>query len=220
MIRVTRVFRGPWPADYNHVFMLPASLQMPAAVVLLAGGLIACFAGYRVFRIVLGIYGFILGALFASSAMGTEHTLWMVLAALVGGIVGALILIAAYFVGVALLGAGVGALAASLIWAALGREPHALVVILFAIAGALGALALQRYVIIGATAFGGAWTVIVGGLALRGDRTAASAAAHNNVWLAYPMHPAPGQRWVLFAWIGLGLVGAIVQLGITAKGKK
>ena len=45
--------------------------------------------------------------------------------------------IAAYFVGVALLGAGVGALAASLIWAALGREPHALVVILFAIAGAL-----------------------------------------------------------------------------------
>ena len=154
--------------------MLPASLQMPAAIVLLAGGLIACFAGYRVFRIVLGIYGFILGALFASSAMGTEHTLWMVLAALLGGIVGALILIAAYFVGVALLGAGVGALAASLIWAAIGREPHALVVILFAIAGALAALALQRYVIIGATAFGGAWTVIVGGLALLGDRTAAT----------------------------------------------
>src|SRR6476659_6250320 len=156
------------PANYNHAFMLPASLQMPAAVVLLAGGLIACFAGYRVFRIVLGIYGFILGALFASSAMGTEHTLWMVLAALVGGIVGALILIAAYFVGVALLGAGVGALAASLIWASLGKEPSALIVILFSIAGALAALALQRYVIIGATAFGGAWTMIVGGLALSG----------------------------------------------------
>ena len=43
---------------------------------------ISCFAGYRVFRIVLGIYGFILGALFASSAMGTEHTLWMMVAAL------------------------------------------------------------------------------------------------------------------------------------------
>jgi hypothetical protein len=207
------------PTNYNHAFMLPASLQMPAAIVLLAGGIIACFAGYRVFRIVLGIYGFILGALFASSAMGTEHTLWMVLAALVGGIIGALILIAAYFVGVALLGAGVGALAASLIWAALGREPHALVVILFAIAGALAALALQRYVIIGATAFGGAWTVIVGALALFGDRTAATAAARNNVWLAYPMHPAPGQQWVLFAWVGLGLLGAIVQLGVTARGK-
>ena len=124
--------------------MLPASLQTPAALVLLAGGVIACFAGYRVFRIVLGIYGFILGALFASSAMGTEHTMWMIGAALVGGIVGALILIAAYFVGVALVGAGIGALVASLVWAALGREPGALVVILFSIAGALGALALQQ----------------------------------------------------------------------------
>jgi hypothetical protein len=192
---------------------------MPAALVLLAGGVIACFAGYRVFRIVLGIYGFILGALFASSAMGTEHTYWMVLAAVLGGIVGALILIAAYFVGVALLGAGIGALAASLIWASLGREPQAFVVILFAVVGALAALALQRYVIIGATAFGGAWTVMVGGLALAGNRLAADAAARNNVWLAYPMHPAPGQQWVLFAWLALGILGAIVQLGFTAKGR-
>src|SRR5215472_5684611 len=126
--------------------MLPASLQIPAALLLLAGGIISCFAGYRVFRIVLGIYGFIIGALVTSSAMGTEHTLWMIVGALIGGVLGALVLIAAYFVGVALLGAGVGALAASLIWAALGREPGAVVVIVFAIAGALAALMLQRYV--------------------------------------------------------------------------
>lgn len=203
--------------------MLPASFQTPAALVLLAGGLVSCFAGYRVFRIVLGIYGFILGALFASSAMGTEHTVWMILAALAGGLIGALILIAAYFVGVALLGAGVGALAASLIWAGLGREPGALVVILFAIAGALGALALQRYVIIGATAFAGAWTILVGALALTGSRlaadAAADAAARHSVWLAYPLNPAPGKPWVLFAWLALGIVGTIVQLGFTAKGR-
>jgi uncharacterized protein DUF4203 len=199
--------------------MLPASFQTPAAIVLLIGGLISCFAGYRVFRIVLGIYGFILGALLASSAMGTEHTVWMIVAALAGGVVGALILIGAYFVGVALLGAGIGALAASLIWASLGREPHAFVVIVFAVAGALGALALQRYVIVGATSFGGAWTTIVGGLALAGNRLAVDAAAHNNVWLAYPMNPAPGQNWVLIAWLGLGVIGAVVQLGVTAKGR-
>ena len=199
--------------------MLPASFQTPAAIVLLAGGLISCFAGYRVFRIVLGIYGFILGALVASSAMGTEHTVWMIVAALSGGIVGALILIAAYFVGVALVGAGIGALAASLIWASLHREPHAFIVILFSVAGAIGALALQRYVIVGATAFGGAWTAIVGGLALRGNHLAVDAAAHNNVWLAYPMDPAPGQHWVLVTWLALGVIGAGVQLGITAHGK-
>src|SRR5918994_726564 len=128
--------------------MLPATFQTPAAVVLLLGGLLACFAGYRVFRIVLGIYGFILGALLASSAMGTDQTLWMVVAALSGGLVGALILIAGYFVGVALIGAGIGALAANLIWAWFNREPGLLAVILLSVAGALGALALQRHVII------------------------------------------------------------------------
>ena len=100
--------------------------RLPAAIILLVGGLISCFAGYRVFRVVLGIYGFILGALLASGVAGPENTVWMIAAALVGGVVGALILIAAYFVGVALLGAGIGALATSLIWASLGREPSAL----------------------------------------------------------------------------------------------
>lgn len=200
--------------------MLPASFQTPAAVILLVGGLISCFAGYRVFRIVLGIYGFILGALVASSAMGTEHTAWMIGASLAGGLIGALILIAAYFIGVALLGAGIGALAASLIWTSLGHEPSALIVILFAIAGALGALALQRYVIVGATAFGGAWTIIVGAVAFSGHRVAVDAAARNNVWLAYPMNPAPGQQWILLVWLALGIAGALVQLTMTAKGKK
>jgi hypothetical protein len=200
--------------------MLPASLQTPAAVILVVGGLLSCFAGYRIFRVVLGIYGFILGALLASSVVGTEQTLWMVGAAVAGGLIGALILIAAYFVGVALIGAGIGALIASVVWAALDREPHLFIVILFAVAGALGALALQRYVIIVATGFGGAWTTIVGALALVGDRIAVQAAARNDVWLAYPMNPAPGQHWVLAVWLALGIAGVVVQLSVTAKGRK
>ena len=200
--------------------MLPASLQTPAAIVLVVGGLLSCFAGYRMFRVILGIYGFILGALIASSFMGTDQTMWMIVAAVVGGIAGAAILILAYFVGVALIGAGVGALAANLLWASLGREPGALAVIILAIAGALGALVLQRYVIVLSTAFGGAWTAIVGGLALAGNRAAGQAAARDDVWLAYPMNPAPGQRWVIVVWLAMGLVGTLVQLGVTAKGRK
>jgi hypothetical protein len=200
--------------------MLPASLQTPAAIVLVVGGALSCFAGYRIFRIVLGIYGFILGALLASSAVGTDQTVWMIAAAIGGGIVGALILIAAYFVGVALIGAGIGALVANVASAALEREPHVMIVIGLAILGALGALALQRYVIIVATAFGGAWTAIVGTLALAGDTAAARAAAQNDVWLVYHTSPAPGQMWVLIVWLAFGTAGVITQLAVTAKGKK
>ncbi len=199
--------------------MLPAPFQTPAAVVLLLGGLLSCFAGYRVFRIVLGIYGFILGALLASSFPGVDQTWLMVIAALIGGLVGALILIAAYFVGVALIGAGIGALLANVIWASAGREPHILVVILLAVAGALGALALQRYVIIVATAFGGAQTAVVGAAALLGDRWATEAATR-TVYGVYPLDPIPTTRWDFVAAVVLGIVGLAVQLGVTAKKKK
>ena len=42
--------------------MLPATYQLPAAIVLLVGGIVACFFGYRLFRIVLAIFGFIITA--------------------------------------------------------------------------------------------------------------------------------------------------------------
>jgi len=200
--------------------MLPAWLQTPAALLLVVSGLVSCFAGYRVFRVVLGIYGFILGALMASSLMGTDQTLSMIVAALAGGLVGAAILVLAYFVGVALIGAGAGALLANAIWTSFGREPGVIVVVVMAIVGALGALALQRYVIVISTAFGGAWTAIVGGFALVGDRAAGRAAARNDVWLAYPFDPAPGQRWVIAVWLVAGVAGALVQLGLTAKDRK
>jgi hypothetical protein len=198
--------------------MLPVYLQTPAAAILLLGGLLACFAGYRVFRVVLGIYGFILGALLATSIVGTEHTLWTIAAALGGGLAGALLLIAAYFVGVALIGAGLGAGLANLIWAGIGGEPHVLVVIALAIAGALAALALQRYVIIVATAFGGAQTVVVGAAALMGDHAAAEAAAR-TVYSVYPLNPMPGTSLDLVAALALGVLGIFVQLFVTAQGK-
>ena len=200
--------------------MLPASLQTPGAIVLVAGGLLSCVAGYRVFRFVLGIYGFILGALLASSLVGPDQTLWMVAAAIVGGLAGAAILVLGYFVGVALIGAGVGALAASAIWGALGREPGVVVVILLSVTGALAALALQRYVIIISTALGGAWTALVGGLALAGDRLAIEAATRNGTWVVTPLNPAPGERWVVIAWLVMGITGAVIQFGVTAKGRK
>jgi len=89
------------------------------------------------------------------------------------------------------------------------------VLVLMTLLGAAAAMYLQRYFIIVGTAFGGAWTLIVGAAALFGDSTALAAAAANDVWVAYPLNPAPGRGWVKLAWIVLGLIGATVQLGWT-----
>jgi hypothetical protein len=200
--------------------MLPHSYELPAAILLVLGGALSCLAGYRLFRVVLGIYGFIFGAMLASSMMGGSNTTGMIVAAVVGGLVGALLLVFAYFVGIALVGAGLGALVAHAGWSYFGSgDPPPVLVIVLSIFGSIGAMLLQRYVIIVATAFGGAWTVIVGALAVAGDRGAARAAAAGDVWILYPMTPAQGQRWVPLVWVALGLIGTGVQLGVTGRKK-
>lgn len=193
--------------------MLPHSYELPAAVVLVLAGALACFAGYRLFKLVLGIYGFIIGAAFASSLVAPSNTIGMLVAALVGGAAGAVILVLAYFVGVALLGAALGWLVLHAVWTQVAAgDPPWIAVALLAAVGAIGAMFLQRYVIVVATAFGGAWTIIVGGLAATGDRGAARA---GDVWILYPFTPAPGATWIPLAWIVLGLIGTMVQLGLT-----
>jgi len=198
--------------------MLPQSYELPAAILLVLGGALSCFAGYRLFKIVLGIYGFVLGAMLASSAMGVTNTTGMIVASLVGGVCGALLLMFAYFIGIALVGAGLGALVAHVAWSSVRPgDPPAVAVVVLSILGSIGAMFLQRYVIIVATAFGGAWTVIVGALAAAADRGAAKAASAGNVWILYPTTPAPGQAWVPVVWVVLGLIGTGIQLGITGR---
>jgi hypothetical protein len=195
--------------------MLPGSFQVPAAVILVVGGLCSCFAGYRIFRFVLAFFGFVFGALFVSSAMGSDQTLWMIGASLLGGLLGALILFAAYFVGVALIGAGMGAGLAMVLWAAAGREPGIIPVVILAVLGAIGALWVQRHVIIVATAFAGAQTAVVGAAELmtRGATTSRS------TFHVYPFDPLPGTRWDLVAFVVLAALGLVVQLRTSSKRK-
>jgi hypothetical protein len=199
--------------------VLPYSFHVPAAAVLVAGGLLACFFGYRLLRLVLAVYGFILGALIGSSLVAASNTSGMLIAAAVGGVLGAAIMFFAYFVGVLIIGAGLGVLVASALLVPSGHDPNQLLVILFAVIGAIGAWLSQRYVVITGTAFGGAWTTVGGVAALLASRRPATADA---VWLAYPLQPAPGHRWVLVAWLALGVIGLIFQMrGKGAKkGKK
>jgi Domain of unknown function (DUF4203) len=199
--------------------MIPAIYQTPAAVFFVIGGLLSCVAGYRYFRLVLVLNGLVLGALIATSVVGAGSTAQIVGAAIAGGLVGAFILYWAYFVGVALVGAAIGAFLAHAIWAELGREPQALAVILFAVAGAAAAMVLQRYVIITATAYGGAWTAMIGTLALLEGGRALKAASAGDVWVVYPFSTRTEDRWMLIVWVALGTFGMLTQLGMTGRAK-
>ncbi len=197
--------------------MLPASLASPAAAILVVGGLLACFAGYRLFRVVLGIYGFIFGAAVTTSIMGTANMFALVVAGVVGGVVGAVLMVAAYFVGVGLIGAGLAALALNAGWHAVRHaDPPTIVLVIVAVLGALGALSIVRYVVIFGTALSGSWTTIIGAMALMSGR-ALHAGSATNVWVLYPLNPTPYRWWVPVIWLGLALAGILVQLKTTTK---
>jgi len=201
--------------------MLPLSYQLPAAVALMAGGVVTCFAGYRLFRFVLGAYGFILGSLVGSSLAGAAAGTWVVVAsAIAGGVVGSLILVVGYFVGVALVGAGTAALLLNAIWTPLRGEPHWALVGVTAAIGALLAIRFQRFVIVAATAFGGAWTVLVGLAALMAGKGAKAAAAVTDIWVVYPGTAVSSTAWALVAWIVISLIGMYVQFHTGGRKKK
>lgn len=198
--------------------MLPASYVTPTAVILAVGGLLACFAGYRLFRFVLGLYGFILGAMITTGMMGGTTNKWtLVLAAIVGGLAGAGLMVAAYFVGVGLIGALLAALALNAVWHFVGGDPPTVLLVVVCVLGALGALSVVRYVVVFGTAVAGAWTLIIGGFALMGDKKAMLAASANDIWVLYPRDPLPGQWWITALWFGLALAGVVVQLATTTK---
>jgi hypothetical protein len=197
--------------------MVPASYALPVAAILAVSGAVACFGGYRLFRIVLGIYGFILGALITSSVMGTENVWALVLAAAIGGLLGAGLMVAAYFIGVGLIGAALATLGLHMAWQLIGGAPPTVAIVIVAVLGALGALSVSRYVVIIGTALAGSWTLIVGGLALGGERFGMLSVTPDNIWVVYASGPWPGSWAVTGSWIALAIIGAVVQTMTTGK---
>jgi hypothetical protein len=191
--------------------MLPGNYQLPTGALLILVGLMACFAGYRLFRIVLTVYGFVLGALFASTLVHPTDTAALLVALGIGGVLGAAVLWFGYFVGVALAGGAFGAVAAQGVWSAVyGHEPGVIVTAFAAVVGGALAATFQRHFVILATAFVGAETAIAG-LTSFLTRRADGRPGFDDVWVGHLDFPAPGRRWTFVAWVVLGLVGAVVQ---------
>ena len=183
--------------------------HVPVAIILLAGGLVACFLGYRLLKILLGSFGFLGGAAAALWFLEDVGAWAVAVGTIAAGIGGAVLAVVTYLAGVAIAGAALGA---GILNAARGGEDSSLwLVLVVCFAGAMLALVLRRYVLILATAAGGSWTAIVGGLALAGH--GAGIATVNGDLLRLPPAADPGVHlYFVLGWSLLGALAVLVQL--------
>jgi MFS family permease len=170
-------------------------------------GALQCFFGYRIFKVILGLTGFLLGGTLAGAigyAISQEQAVAL-LAGLVGGFIGAALIVALYFIGVFLIGALLGGVLGTALFAVAESNPEPAVVLVLAVIAGIIAVIFQKFMIIVSTAFGGAWAVVTG-------------IAHFTTGAVDPgnlerMFRSAGSHLyaILLCWLALGIVGVVVQ---------
>lgn len=122
-------------------------------------GLLMCFYGYRIFRLVLALFGVVMGAVGAGIVgyqLAPGNTAVAIFCACIGGLLGGVLFVAIYYIGLFFFGAGFGAAIAAAIMGSHSPNAATFVIIAFAVIGGIIALLLQRIIIIVGTALEGA----------------------------------------------------------------
>ena len=183
-------------------------------IIAVAFGAVNCFYGYRLFQWILTVWGFVLGVSMAgelAAQLSDGNMIAMVLAGIVGGIIGASVFAALYFLGVFIIGATFLVSATDAVVQALAIQMHPLFLLIPGIIGGLLALVLQKLLIVLATAFLGAVWIIAAGAAWKYGHALDSVLRDPRI-LGENLIPAVGLAFVL------GLLGALMQFLVTAKG--
>jgi len=192
--------------------------NLMVAVSILIGAL-QCFFGYRIFKVILAFIGFVIGAMLggAGGYAASQEQLVGILCALLGGLIGAALMVLLYFVGVFLLGGLLGAGLGALLFVVGDSEPVPALLLILAVMGGVVAILLQKLIIIVGTSFAGAWSV-VGGFAYfathRFDPTSIESLEdfiRSKSTLVYV---------IVLCWIVLGVVGVLVQYLLVPKREK
>lgn len=180
---------------------------LPALLAIGLGALWA-FAGYRLFTIALGVFGFLAGfalsSLLVPRLISGGSDLVGVIVGVIAGIVVALLARYLFHLAVTLLAGIVVAWAAAAAATALGAEPSLIpvVTVVGGIAGALLAAMLQapKWLVVAVTSIGGAAAMVAGGLVLSGRvQSAAFTAGLTGAWEGL----RPGPELILLGFDGL-----------------
>jgi hypothetical protein len=185
--------------------------QRSFAIFSIIVGVIVCFWGYRIFKVVLGIAGFIAGAalFYHFGAHYTANMIVLVILAIFGGMIGASLSVAFYYIGLFLLGALAGWQIGFLISAAINIEFIILVPIIAAMIAGIIACFIQRPIIIISTALIGAWSVVTGGFYFFGTGIIPTDLFRDPFMLIESLRET--NPVVILAWIALSIAGMIFQ---------
>ena len=175
-------------------------------------GILNCYFGYAWFRVLLGIWGFFLGGSLGLTLASDAAPILVLVAGLVGAVVGTLLIYFLFRIGVLLIGAVLGYTLTTTLLAALGFGGN---VFVYGLAGAavFGVLALlaNRFFVILITAFSGASTIITGvTLMMDGERVIRAFSERE----AFNDTPA----LVGVFWLLLALSGIVIQYRAVREG--
>lgn len=181
---------------------------MVAALLSLLFGIVSCFSGYRFFRLMLAIWGVVIGATLGFNIITDNETVRL-LAAFAGAILGGVAFYYLYYVGAAIMGAYLLTIPFLLLLQLLNVEnvPQWTLVIPLVIGGVLG-LFYSKYLIILGTAMSGASLIINAGLILfSGVLPTFTPLPGRIIDLSY----YTGNTLALILWLVLVLAGFSVQ---------
>lgn len=207
--------------DLGNLPIIGAGASILVPVLLIGFGLVNCLFGYRLFKLMLALWGFLLGVIVGATIannLAEGQTLWLVVGAVVGGLLGAVLLRSLYMFGVFVVGGIAGALLANAGGGVLGMETPLVVIIVFAIVGGIAAAILQRVAIILATAILGAWAIVRGiSLLLTGSDPLPAGVASMT---ASPQEIGLPLLVILILLAILGIVGIVIQFRTTDEDEK
>lgn len=199
---------NPLTAPIPSEITSSAALASPAVqlAILFISGALYCFVGYRVFKLMLILTGFLLagGVSAAIVSVGFPDE-WLVptVVGVICGILGAGVLLFLYRLGVFVVGAAFGSLLAFQLLQTAGPTWAGIAIVLSGLLGGGLALLLERPVLSLAMASVGAWLMV------------ASVTVYIHAGKDMKMDPqevSPGVAWVLLLlWLVLTLFGIFTQ---------
>jgi len=181
------------------------------SVLCIVFGVINCFWGYRIFKLLLSLWGFFTGCSLGIMVAENFQLLfpWNIIIGVVLGIIAIFIVRMLFQAGMFLLGAVFGYTVAMAIlynWYTLPQIP---VIIISCLVGGIAAVILQKPILVVATSFAGSWLAVSSGITLISGQPFGS--------LPPSSQQATGEMlMVTLGWIVLGTVGMLMQL----KGKR